>query len=274
MNWGTIGIIVLAMLALRAIKPSMLTWLAAWWLGMFCFMRFGFVVPVPFSIIKIYMSITSLALLAYILSDGGRLKEVTEPLAAFMTERRYQPILGLTVLAVPALFAYSTYAGMTKAPVAPNFGRTVHPASPEEIVSNEENIDLVRMNNPYRELEETDPEKFQEHVKAGKAVYYKNCFYCHGDTLAADGMFAHGLNPIPTDFTGPNVLPQFTESFFFWRISKGAPGLPEEGGPWDSAMPAWETFLSNEDMWNVILFLYEQISTDQTKYRPRALADH
>ena len=30
------------------------------------------------------------------------------------------------------------------------------------------------------------------------------------------------------------------DTFLFWRISKGGPGLPEEGGPWDTAMPAWE----------------------------------
>jgi mono/diheme cytochrome c family protein len=274
MNWGIIAIIVLVMLALRAVKPSMLVWLAAWWIGLFCFLRLGFVVPIPVSVTKIYMGIASLALVAYIFAEEARLREVTGPLAAFMSERRYGPLLAVVVLAIPAFFAWQTYAGLTKAPVAPGFSRTVHPASPDAITVNDEDFNLITQNNPYRELETTDPAAFQEHVQAGKNVYYENCFYCHGDTLAADGVFAHGLNPIPSDFTGPNVLPNFTESFFFWRISKGAPGLPEEGGPWDSAMPAWENFLSNEDMWNVILFLYEQISNDQTQYRPRALADH
>jgi mono/diheme cytochrome c family protein len=274
MNWGTVAIIVLVMLALRAVKPSMLVWLAAWWIGLFCFLLFGFDVPVPVSAVKIYMGIASLALVAYVFADGERVTEVTEPLAAFMSERYYSPVLAVVVLLIPTFFAWQTYAKLTKEPVAPNFGRTVHPASPDAITVNGEDFNLVTQDNPYRSLETTDPEAFAERVKRGKVVYYENCFYCHGDTLAADGVFAHGLNPIPTDFTGPNTLPNFTESFFFWRISKGAPGLPEEGGPWDSAMPAWETFLSNEDMWNVVLFLYEQISTDQTKYRPRALADH
>jgi hypothetical protein len=30
--------------------------------------------------------------------------------------------------------------------------------------------------------------------------------------------------------------PQLTESFVFWRIAKGGPGLPKEGAPWNSAM--------------------------------------
>ena len=33
--------------------------------------------------------------------------------------------------------------------------------------------------------------------------------------------------------------------------------MPEEGAPWDTAMPAWEKFLKEEEMWDVILFLYD-----------------
>ena len=78
-------------------------------------------------------------------------------------------------------------------------------------------------------------------------------------------MFAHGLNPIPTNFTDPGTIAQLQETFLFWRIAKGGPGLPAEGGPWDSAMPAWEKFLNEDEIWEVILFLY-----DHTGQRPRA----
>jgi mono/diheme cytochrome c family protein len=44
----------------------------------------------------------------------------------------------------------------------------------------------------------------------------------------------------------------------FWRIAKGGPGLPPEGTPWNSAMPAWEDLLTEEEIWAVIVFLYEQ----------------
>ena len=82
-------------------------------------------------------------------------------------------------------------------------------------------------------------------------------------------MYIHGLNPIPTNFTDKGTIPMFQETYLYWRISKGGPGLPEEGGPWDSAMPTWERFLSDEEMWDVILFLY-----DFTGERPRALESH
>jgi mono/diheme cytochrome c family protein len=55
------------------------------------------------------------------------------------------------------------------------------------------------------------------------------------------------------------------DTFLFWRISKGGPGMPEEGGPWASAMPAWEKFLKEEEIWDVILFLY-----DHTGQKPRS----
>jgi hypothetical protein len=153
---------------------------------------------------------------------------------------------------------------------APFFARTVHPSPPATITVHEQEIDVARGDNPLRHLKDSDPESFAVHVAAGRDTYYENCFYCHGDGLAADGVFAHGLNPIPTNFTDPNVLPSFREAFFFWRIAKGAPGLPDEGGPGDSAMPAWEQFLTEEEMWEVILFLYDF----NPGFQPRAVEEH
>jgi hypothetical protein len=77
-------------------------------------------------------------------------------------------------------------------------------------------------------------------------------------------MFVHGLDPIPTNFSDAGTIPMLRETFLLWRISKGGPGLPDEGGPWASAMPAWEKFLKEDEMWDAVLFLY-----DFTGSRPR-----
>jgi len=220
---------------------------------------------VPVSVVKLYMGIASLALFAYVMSDAQRLAQVRKPLTAFLTERKFAPLLGLIALAIPSAVAANIYLGMTSPATAPVFGRTVHPAPPTEITVLDTKIDLANDGNPLRHLEETEPEAFQEHVAKGRVVYYENCFYCHGDLMAGDGMFIHGLNPIPTNFQDQGTLPILQESFIFWRIAKGAPGLPEEGGPWASAMPAWEKFLTVEEIWEVVLFLY-----DFTDARPRA----
>ena len=262
-------VVVLAMLALRLARVRMLTWLFAWWIGLYVVIRYGFVVPVPISVVKIYMGIVSLALFAYVFTDSARTREVGVPLKAFLTEKRWAPLLAIVVLAIPSAVAYRIHAQMTKTPAAPNFARTVHPAPPDTITVHETEYSLGTVDNPYRKLEETDPDAFAARVAEGRVVYYENCFYCHGDLMKGEGLYAHGLNPIPTNFRDPGVLPMLREGFLFWRIAKGAPGMPAEGGPWASAMPAWENFLTEEEMWNVILFLY-----DFAEYKPRAVEMH
>ncbi len=124
-------------------------------------------------------------------------------------------------------------------------------------------IDLDKGDNPFRELEKSNPEEFRKHVENGRRVYYRNCVFCHGDNMSANGMFVHGLDPIPTNFH--DTIPLLRETFLFWRISKGGPGLPDEGGPWDTAMPAWEKFLKEEEMWDAILFLYDFTGLEATR---------
>ena len=141
----------------------------------------------------------------------------------------------------------------------------MHPASPSEITLGSKKIDLNAGQNPYRSLETANPEEFRKHVENGRRVYYQNCVFCHGDNLSGNGMFVHGLDPIPTNFSDAGTIAMLRDTFLMWRISKGGPGLPEEGGPWDTAMPAWEKFLKEEEMWEAILFLY-----DFTNQKPRA----
>ena len=86
-----------------------------------------------------------------------------------------------------------------------------------------------RASNPLRELETKEPERFRAHVENGRKTYYQNCHFCHGDAMAGDGMYAHGLNPIPTNFTDPGTIAQLQESFLFWRIAKGGPGPARRG---------------------------------------------
>lgn len=266
MSWWIPIAVVAAMLVLRWRKAGPLSWFVVWTVGVFAVLRFGFATPIPSSVVKIYMLIAVGALLIYITADAERFRAFRRPLFAFLTERRWRVPLALSVVVVPALAMFSIYRGMTLPPTAPNFGRTVHPAPPQEITALDRDYDLVRLDNPYRRLATSDPEAFAAHVENGRRVYYQNCFYCHGDLMQGGGLFAHGLNPIPTNFQDAGTIAQLQEGFLFWRIAKGGPGLPTEGGPWDSAMPAWEKFLSEQEIWDVIAFLY-----DFTGYQPRSL---
>lgn len=233
--------------------------------SIWAFLRFGFTVPVPQSVISLYMGIVILAAAAYVSSSRERLQAFTSPLVRLATERRLQPLLIAVVLFLPALAAFGVYRSMNVKLEAPAFGRTIHPAPPEAITVHDKAINLVTADNPYRALETSDPAAFAAHLANGRRIYFQNCFYCHGDAMRGDGMYAHGLNPIPTNFADAGAIALLQESFLFWRVAKGGPGLPDEGGPWDTAMPAWEKFLTEEEMWDVILFLY-----DFSNQRPRA----
>jgi hypothetical protein len=265
MNILVVLAVAVAFVILRVLRANLLLWAGAWWVGIYILLRFGFTAPIPSSVVSLYMGIVSIAILAYVSSSQERREEVSRPLVRFMTEKRYSALLGATVVALPALAAANVYVQMNVPLEPPFFPRTVHPASPTEITVHDKKIDLDAGDNPFRHLESSNPDEFRKHVENGRRVYYQNCVFCHGDNLGGNGMFVHGLDPIPTNFADKQTLANLRETFLFWRIAKGGPGLPEEGGPWDTAMPAWEKFLKEEDMWDAILFLY-----NFTAERPRA----
>jgi mono/diheme cytochrome c family protein len=253
---------------LRLLRAGVLTWVIVWAVGMYVALCYGFVTPIPDSAVHIYLSITALALFAYATSSRERLRGTVDPLLTFAGDSQYVLPLAVVALTIPALVAWSIYESSFQPIEPPFFGRTVHPSLPAEISSHGQKIDLIHGENPFRALEKTDAKAFREHVENGRHVYYSNCFFCHGDALAGDGMYAHGVNPVPANLQDSGVLPNFQETFFFWRIAKGGPGMPDEGAPGDSVMPEWERILSNDQMWDVILFLYAD-----TGYRPRTFEE-
>jgi len=204
-------------------------------------------------------------LFSYVTSSRERMRGFTGPIVRLCTDPARRLQLLVVLLAIPALVAATVWTKMNVPLEAPGFGRTVHPAPPDTITVGESEIDLIAGRSPYAELKQSDPEAFADHLANGRRVYYQNCFYCHGDAMAGDGMYAHGLNPVPTNFTDQGILPMFQDTYIFWRVAKGAPGLPEEAGPWDSFMPAWDEFLTEEELWDAVHYLY-----DFNQYEPRA----
>jgi mono/diheme cytochrome c family protein len=238
-------------------RAGTFVWTLATWLSIWIFVRFGFTVPVPQSVVKLYMAIATGATAAYVTSSAERLRAFSAPLVRLAVDPSRRTMLFAIGLLLPALTAFAVYRQMNVKLEAPAFGRTIHPAPPDKITVHQTGYDLVTLDNPFRPLQTGDPEAFRQHLANGRRVYYQNCVYCHGDALRGDGMYSRGLNPIPTNFADAGAIALLQESFLFWRIAKGGPGLPEEGGPWDTAMPAWEKFLTEEEIWDVVLFLYD-----------------
>jgi mono/diheme cytochrome c family protein len=209
--------------------------------------------PVPQSVLFQYMMTALVGVLLFVSSDEARWRRFREPIAAVMVDGDKRWLRGALLVAVPALVGIAAWQQSRPRVAAPIQLRSIHPAPPGEITFRGRTMRLTGLENPLRSRG-----SMEEHVREGRRVYYQNCLPCHGDRLDGEGHFGHGFSPTPLSFSDPGTIAQLTESFVFWRIAKGGPGLPREGTPWNSAMPAWENFLTEDEIWSVIVFLYEQ----------------
>jgi len=241
----------------KGLHPGIRVFLAL--AGFYLFVKYVvpvFSAPLPFSLIFMYMALAVIGAAVYLSLFYDIGETVVSPLFSFLgggvsgglaTGARY-----LVLVALPVAVWFHFYQKLGAATEAPLGQRTIHPAPPGEFSG---------LSNPFRKEER---EEMHEAIEEGRAIYYKNCVFCHGDHLDGKGIFYAGLNPQPANFQDPGTIAMLQESFLFWRISTGGIGLPKESTPWDSAMPRWETMLSEEERWKVILFLY-----DHTGYSPR-----
>ena len=215
---------------------------------------FGFSsAPVPQSVVVQYMLTILVGILVWVSDNEERWKRFKEPIRNLLVRPERRRARRVFLVLVPLLVAFVTYDAVRPKVTAPAGLRSVHPANPTSITVNGEPMVLEGLENPFRE-----EGREEEGYELGLEIYYQNCMPCHGDYLDGQGHYAHGYNPLPLPLRGGGTIAQLTESYVFWRIAKGGPGLPREGAPWNSAMPAWEDFLTPEEMWAVTFFLYEQ----------------
>jgi mono/diheme cytochrome c family protein len=208
--------------------------------------------PVPQSVLMQYMLTALIAVLIYVSENEARWRRFKEPLAALLVDGDKRWLRASLLVLIPGVVGFVTYDRVRQRVPSPAALRSIHPAPPAEITFRGRTIRLTGLENPLRSGGGTDA------LDTGRRVYYQNCLPCHGDRLDGEGHFGHGFAPTPLSFADPGTIAQLTESFVFWRVAKGGPGLPREGTPWNSAMPAWEDILTEEEIWSVILFLYEQ----------------
>lgn len=209
--------------------------------------------PVPDSVLLQYMATVLVAVLLYVSFDEWRWRTFKAPLRAVLVDPDKRVLRTALLVTLPLLIGLFTFLQVRPTVAAPASLRSIHPAPPSSITFRGETMSLAGLENPLRAGGVSAEER-----AVGRRVYYENCMPCHGDWLEGDGHFAHGFNPAPINFADAGTIAQLTESYVFWRIAKGGPGLPVEGAPWSSAMPAWEEFLTAEEIWAVTIYLYEQ----------------
>ena len=226
----------------------------------FVILRFGIKPPAPFSVLSLYMMVVLLSTLVYVSSDSDSWRQFLRPLRATAVDRDKRPLRLVLMVLIPLLLGYYAYTQAAAKPQAPAELRAVHPAPPASIEFRGKEIQISGLDNPLRK----DQANLAKHIAAGGETYIRNCMYCHGDNLDGKGHFAYGFNPPPANFQDPGTIAMLQEAFLFWRIAKGGPGLPKESTPWNSVMPAWEDRLTEEQIWQVIMYLY-----DATGQQPR-----
>lgn len=213
--------------------------------------------PIPASLIIMYMFFSVVVILLVMTSTDESTNQLMAPIKALFEDPSKAMVRNVVFVVIPLLAALQTYDMMRPTFDAPVELRSTHPAPPSRMKAFGKSFNLATLENPFRKVEKEDPEKFKGLVREGGEVYFRNCFYCHGDKLDGKGHYAQGFNPLPLPFQGKDTIAQLTESFVFWRITTGGPGLPKESTPWMSSMPVWKNFLTEDEIWKVILFIYD-----------------
>jgi mono/diheme cytochrome c family protein len=83
----------------------------------------------------------------------------------------------------------------------------------------------------------------EKSIAAGKAVYTKECYSCHGTAGKGNGPAAKDLAKSPGDLSSPKMCEQ-TDGALFWKITTGK-----------KPMASYETLLTEEQRWQVINYV-------------------
>ncbi len=169
--------------------------------------------------------------LSFLLPDRG-------PALKFLLQK-------LLFIAFPLLVGWFVYSWAIPGVASPVELRIQHPTLPQE---------YEKQNNPYREK---DPETQRRCIEEGKILFQTYCRPCHGSKADGNGPFANSFRLRPINFQDPGTIATVVDNYVFWRIKEGAPGLPSESTPWDSAMPSWKDDLKDDEVWKIIMGEYD-----------------
>jgi mono/diheme cytochrome c family protein len=217
--------------------------------------------PLPGQVVVMLVIMSFFSFIIYFSIQDDILKAFLEPMRSVLAdEDKKIPRIVIIYILIPLAAGYITYAEVKPTLEPPVSARITHPEPPSEIDFKGNTMKILGLENPLRK----DLANLPKHIEDGKVIYFQNCFICHGADLDGRGQFAQAFNPPPPPFRGTDTIAQLPESYVFWRIAKGWRGLTAGATPWDSAMPAFEDMLTEDQIWKAILYMY-----DATGNKPR-----
>ena len=88
----------------------------------------------------------------------------------------------------------------------------------------------------------------------GETIYLKRCVWCHDDEGEGQGPAADRLNPPPRDFTLGQYKIKTTVFSHDYASDDDIYRMIRDGMP-GTAMPGWSDILSEQDMWDLVIYL-------------------
>jgi len=89
---------------------------------------------------------------------------------------------------------------------------------------------------------------------SGKAIYTRDCAFCHGPNGLADTPVGRILKPRPRRFADPVEMARMTDDQIYRAIKEGKPG---------TAMASWDKVLNEAQIGNVMDYIHQLAGTGQ-----------
>jgi mono/diheme cytochrome c family protein len=130
---------------------------------------------------------------------------------------------------------------------APAVKKVIHSTPP---------VEYVGLKNPLTSADPKTLAATDTNIQEGKTLYERHCAPCHGTGAKGDGPETAGfLTPIrPVDLADPESLATLDQGYVFWRITEGG-----RETPFLSVMPSWKDELTEEERWQIILYIYKTV---------------
>ncbi len=279
---GTVAFIVSCALFLKFLLPYVGGWVASG--DMFSIKR-G--LPSSGKEFSLYMILTIFATFCYLAYSSNRWQRVQEPIWDFLRWRH--PVRHVGLILAPFLFGGLVFFNQARGGSEPVANPIRHPTPPDRFSKltnpyrNPGPEQLEAFDNALRSGDIDVAASTEEEVVAyagalaegtaspemrrsayrrrvieeGRELFFINCRPCHGAKGMGDGPMSVGQRRRPLEFNGVETIALLVEGAVFWRVNQGGIKLPREGAPWESAMPRWETDLTEDQMWKIIMAEYD-----------------